>query len=265
MQCPNCGKTIDSGDPFCAYCGVPLQAKHTFPVRAVYLGAALVAVAVLLFVGAAIIIIGQTPTPTPVVVAYATSTTQPTLMPTFTSTRPPATPVPTAAPSPTVRPTETRPNPTAIPITAIPATPIVIVVTSTPLPSPTPTRTPTPTATPTPWFGFVSLRWEPSDPHWGDDVTFYATFNNTTSEPHYLSWLIEICRTDCPNWRVLMFQTGRKDDTVPPVGTFDVASSPPWPLRGQGGTQTYPVRFVHVGSGDQRTGEAIFYVTVSPR
>jgi hypothetical protein len=60
--------------------------------------------------------------------------------------------------------------------------------------------------------------------------------------------LIEIRRPDCPNWRVLMFQTKRNEDTVPP-----------------GGTQTNPVRFVHVFPDSTRIGESIFYITILPR
>jgi hypothetical protein len=189
-------------------------------------------------------------------VAYGTGTPQSAADTIQPSVVPAQTAVPLAASA------AAEPQATALPIQA---TPLVVVVTSTPPPSPTPLPTATAAPTATPWFGFVSLRWEPSSPHWGQDVVFYATFNNTLAEPRYLSWRIEICRPDCPNWTKLMFQTNRKEDNVPPGGLSEVVSSPPWPLRGQGGTQTYPVRFVHVLSDDSRVGESIFYITISPR
>ena len=114
-----------------------------------------------------------------------------------------------------------------------------------------------------PTFGFVGLRWEPASPTWGNDVVFYAKFNNTFPEQRYLSWRIEICTPDCPNWTKLMFQTDLKQEFVPPGGMSEVVSKP-WPLRGKGGLQTYPVRFVHIAPDGTRTGEQVFYVTVNP-
>ncbi len=256
MRCSNCGKTIDSTDPFCGYCGAPVVPAKRFVSTPVLLLIGLVLLAVLVAGVSAMVFVLRSAAPTPTIVAYASQTPAPTAIP----TRPTPVSTATAVPSPTPKPTEAAP--TASPV---PATPIVIIVTATWTPSSTPLPTATPTPTPTPWFGFVSLRWEPSQPHWGDDVVFYAKFNNTLAEPRYLSWLVEICRADCPNWRVLMFQTKRKEDTVPPGGVSEVVSNPPWPLRGPGGTQTFPVRFAHVQPDDTRIGETIFYITISPR
>lgn len=126
-----------------------------------------------------------------------------------------------------------------------------------------PTRTYTPIPVPTPWFGFVSLRWEPQQPHWGNNVVFYAKFNNTLPNEQYLSWRIEICKTDCTDWTKLMYQTDKKVDFVPSGGMFEVVSTV-WPLRGPGPVLTYPVRFVH-DSGATRIGEKIYYITISPQ
>lgn len=144
---------------------------------------------------------------------------------------------PTApAPLPTLRVTVPKATPTAIPRSPTPAPPV---------------------------FAFVGLRWEPASPSWGNDVVFYAKFNNTFTEQKYLSWRIEICTPDCPNWTKLMFQTDLKQEFVPPGGISEVVSKP-WPLRGKGGLQTYPVRFVHVAPDGTRTGEQIFQITVNP-
>ncbi len=257
MQCSNCGKTIDGAEPFCGYCGTAVPRPSRLPGGPMFLLIGFVLLAVLVAGGSAILVmVLRSAAPTPTVVAYITQTPPPTAIP----TRLPLVLTATAVPSSTPVPTEAAPIPTPIP-----ATPIVIIVTATWTPSSTPLPTATPTPTPTPWFGFVSLRWEPSQPRWGDDVVFYAKFNNTLAEPRYLSWLIEICKPDCPNWRMLMFQTKRKEDNVPPGGVSEVASNPPWPLRGPGGTQTFPVRFVHVLGDDNRIGETIFYITISPR
>ncbi len=122
---------------------------------------------------------------------------------------------------------------------------------------------PVPVLTPTFTFEFVALRWDPPTPHWGDDVVFYAQFNNTLAEQRYLSWRVEICTPDCPNWTKLMFQTDQKQEYVAPGGMSEVVSRP-WPLRGKGGTQTYPVRLVHVAADGTRSGEQVYYVTVTP-
>jgi hypothetical protein len=169
---------------------------------------------------------------------------------------------PTWTPTPTPEPTRTAsPSPTA---SVIPPsnTPYIIMVTPTFTPSPTPTKTPTPTPTPTPWFGFVNLRWEPSQPRGGDDVTFYINFNNTLSESQYVKWRIEVCKTDCPRWSELFFQTEIHEDHIPPGGTFELVSTL-WPLRGHRGTHIYPVRFVRIDYNDVRWPERIYYVTVT--
>ncbi len=293
MRCPKCSKLIPGADPFCAYCGSRIPSTRNALGNPWLLGAGLL-VMLLLGGGVAVVLavalsvsVSTFPTQTaiafapieehtPTALAPATRTPQVVAFPVAPS------PVPTSYQSlgpsrsgepadvsftATAGPGAPRPSTTRLPSrTPLPvATPFVVFITATPPPTSTATPTQTATATPTAWFGFMSLRWEPSSPHWGDDVVFYATFNNTFSDQRYLSWLVEVCRPDCPNWRVLMYQTRRKEDLVPPGGFFEVGSAPPWPLRGQGGTQTYPVRFVHVSPDDSRIGENIYYLTVTPR
>jgi hypothetical protein len=131
----------------------------------------------------------------------------------------PTTPLPTKPPAaPTVMlPTETSaPTPTLATVAAPTNTPTL-----------TPSITPSPAPTLPPGLFVTGLRIEPNPPTRGTDLTFYATFANTTGAVQNYKWLVYIYKTDTPN---RSFSETSALQSAIPTGTNELKSLGAWKL-----------------------------------
>ena len=167
--------------------------------------------AFVLIVGLAACTAAPTPTIEP-------TTVPPTAVPALpTKPAPTATTVPpTQVPAPTAIPPTTAP--TAVPPTAVPPTATAIPPTATAVP-PTTTAVP-PTAippTPIPSGLYVSsLKIQPEQPAFNQNVTFAPTILNATSGPLDIKWTVYIYKADEP--------TKSNNETTSQLSTFPVGS-----------------------------------------
>ncbi|MBI5032940.1 MAG: hypothetical protein HZB51_20660 [Chloroflexi bacterium] len=161
--------------------------------------------ALVLIVGLAACASAPTPTPVPTAVpptAVPASPTRPaptatTVPPTTAPTAVPPTTAPTAVP-PTTAPTAVPPTPTRVPPTAVP--------TSTPVPP-----------TPIPAGLYVSsLKIQPEQAAYNQNVTFAPTILNATNGPLDIKWTVYIFKADEP--------TKSNNETSAQLTTFPVGS-----------------------------------------
>jgi len=142
-----------------------------------------------------------------------------------TPTTAPATRLPTRPPTKIViaMPVTETTAPTLPPPTVAPP--------SATLPPNTPTLALTPAPTIPPGLYVTNLRIDPNPPPRGTDLTFYATFLNTTDVVQNYKWIVYIYRPDNPN---RSFSETTRTETGIPVGSNESKSLGSWkiPLGG---------------------------------
>ncbi len=104
--------------------------------------------------------------------------------------------------------------------------------------TPAPTATPTPTPTFAPGLFVMDLRTEPSPPTRGSELTFYATFANTTGYPENLKWIVYIYK---PGERNRVGETTATMNSFA-VGINEYKSAGNWKLPLGGPCEDFVVR-----------------------
>jgi hypothetical protein len=125
------------------------------------------------------------------------------------------------------------------------------LATDTPiLPTNTPTRRPT--ATPTlafaPGVYVTALRSDPSPPVRREEVTFYATFLNTTGQEQSYRWFVYVYRADATR---PFGQTASDRVYSIPTGAIELQTVNAWRLTGPGGCENFVARIVWLDSNNQ--------------
>jgi hypothetical protein len=141
-----------------------------------------------------------------------------------------------------------------MPPTAMPALIAQTPTESLPTLTPTSTSTSTPLPSPTtpPGLYVTGLRTEPNPPYLGIDLTFYATFLNTTGSVQDYKWIVYIYRAD--NLNTTAGETTRTEAAIP-VGSSESKSLGNWKLPVGGPCQNYIARIAFF---DQSNNSILF-------
>lgn len=167
----------------------------------------------------------------------------------------PATPATVEFAVPTTRTSTTPLLPTATP-TLVPQMPTAALPTVMPTSIPTsiPTSTPPPLPTILPGLYVTSLRTDPNPPLRGTDLTFYATFLNTTGTAQNYKWIVYIYRPD--NLNTTVGETTRTETGIL-LGSSESKSLGNWKIPVGGPCENYIAR---VAFFDQENKAIMFAV-----